>query len=299
MVLARADNFGRGASWGRDGTIVFAPRFDDGLFTIRDAGGAIRPLTMINRQKNEGSHRFPHFLPGGKALLFTVGTGGSWDDARIEVLKLETGERKVLIQGGSDARYVPTGHIVYVRAGALMAAPFDLDRQEVTGSPVAVIDGLLPSTNSTGSAQLTFSESGSVLYVPGTQRASDRTLVFIDRTGVEQRLPLSPRSFRHPRLSPDGQRVVLDVDEGNKGDVWAYDIPRGTLTRLTFDGLGHFPTWSADGRRVTYQSDQGNAPNLFWKNADGGGKEEPLTKSDHETIDINVGTPNAASSIAI
>ena len=129
VVLARADNFGRGASWGRDGTIVFAPRFDDGLFTIRDAGGAIRPLTMINRQKNEGSHRFPHFLPGGKALLFTVGTGGSWDDARIEVVKLETGERKVLIQGGSDARYVPTGHIVYVRAGARwMAAPFALDR---------------------------------------------------------------------------------------------------------------------------------------------------------------------------
>ena len=77
VALGRADNFGRGASWGRDGTIVFAPRFDDGLFTIRDAGGAIRPLTMINRQKNEGSHRFPHFLPGGKALLFTVGTGGT------------------------------------------------------------------------------------------------------------------------------------------------------------------------------------------------------------------------------
>src|SRR5205823_7901933 len=86
MLLARADNFGRGATWGANGTIVFAPRYDSGLSMVSDRGGTVRSLTTLNLQKAEGSHRFPHYLPSEKALLFTVGTGASWDDARIEVL---------------------------------------------------------------------------------------------------------------------------------------------------------------------------------------------------------------------
>ena len=215
MLLAHADNFGRGATWGANGTIVFAPRYDNGLSMVSDRGGTVRSLTTLNLQKAEGSHRFPHYLPGEKALLFTVGTGASWDDARIEVLTLDTGERKLLVAGGSDGRYIPTGHLVYQRAGTLFAVRFDLKRLEVIGSPVALVEGMLPSTNNTGSAQAAFGSTGSLLYVPGGAGSSERTLRWVDRDGKEQPVPLPPRTYRHPRLSPDGQRIVLDIDEGN------------------------------------------------------------------------------------
>jgi len=162
-----------------------------------------------------------------------------------------------------------------------MAVPVDLDRLEITGSPVALLEGLLPSTNNTGSAQIAFSDAGSVLYASGASGSSDRTLLWIDRAGAQQRLPLAPRSFRYPRLSPDGQRVALDIDEGNKQDVWAYDLLRGTLTRVTFDGVSQFPTWTADGKRVTFQSNKGTAPNLVSKDVDGSGSEEQLTTGGH------------------
>ncbi len=280
--LARTDNFGRGAAWGPDGSIVFAPRYDDGLWIIRDSGGTPRRLTTLDRGKSEGSHRFPQYLPDGRSILFTVGTGGSWDDARIEVLKIDSGERTVVIQGGSDARYVPTGHLIYQRGGALLAVPFDVNASAVGGRPTTVVDTLLPSTNNTGSAQATFSNAGSLMYVAGGAGSSERTLRWVDRAGTEQRLPLPGRSYRHPRLSPDGQRIVLDIDEGNKSDVWIYDLPRGTLTRSTFDGLSQFSAWSGDGRKVMFLSANGAPPNLFWKNADGSGVAEQLTTGRHQ-----------------
>ncbi len=281
VILARVEDFGRGGSWGNDGNIIFASRFDSGLSLVSAAGGTVQSLTTKDRQKAEGSHRFPHHLPGGGGVLFTVGTGGSWDDARIEVLKLGTGERKVLIEGGSDARYVPTGHLVHLRAGTLMAVPVDLDRLEVTGPPVALVEGVLPSTDNTGAAQASFADPGSLVYVSGGGQAGERTLAWVDRTGTEQSLQLPPRSYRHPRLSPDGQRVVLDIDKGNGGDVWVYDLPRGTLTRLTFEATNAFPVWASNGKKVTFESTKAGPTNLFWKPADGSGAQERLTTSEN------------------
>src|SRR5262245_273881 len=266
--LADATEFGRGAAWGRDGHIVFAPDYGSGLWVVPDTGGTARPLTMLDRSKREGSHRFPHFLPDERSLLLTVGTGASWDDASIEVLSIDTGDRKLLIQGGSDARYVPTGHLVYQRGGALLAVPFDQKSATVTGAPTTLIPTVLPSTNNTGSMQAAFSSTGSMMYVSGTG-SLERTLRWVDRTGAEERLPLQGRAYRHPRVSTDGQRVVLDIDEGNKADVWIYDLGRGTLTRSTLDGDGQFPAWSADARKVVFSTGIGVAPTLFWKNADG------------------------------
>lgn len=270
-------DFGRGASWAADGNIVFSSGPVSGLSLVSAAGGAVQTLTMLDRQKAEGSHRFPHHLPGGRGLLVTVGTGGSWDEARIDLLRLDTGERQVLIEGGSDGRYLPSGHLVYLRAGTLTAVVFDLERLEPSGSPVGLVDGVLPSTDNTGAAQAAFAGDGSLFYVPGSGQASERTLVWVDRTGTEQALQLPPRPYRHPRLSPDGQRLALDIDEGNRRDVWLYDLLRGTLARRTFDGFGMFPVWTPDGKRVTFQSDSAGSTNLFWRSADGSGVEERLT----------------------
>src|SRR5439155_3977028 len=169
VTLSRVEDGGRGGSWGSDGNIAFAAGYFSGLSLISAAGGSAQTLTRLDRQKAEGSHRFPHYLPGGGALLFTVGTGGSWDDARIEILKLGTGEKKVLIEGGSDGRYVPTGHVVFLRGGNLMAVPFDLQRLEVTGAPIVLVESILPSRNNTGAAHAALADTGSLVYVPGDQ----------------------------------------------------------------------------------------------------------------------------------
>jgi serine/threonine-protein kinase len=281
VTLAHVEASGRGGTWGTDGNIVFAANFSSGLSIVAASGGTPRVLTALDHQKAEGSHRLPHYLPGG-ALLLTVGTGGSWDDARIEVLKPGTGERKVLVEGGSDGRYIPSGHVVFLRGGNLMAVPFDLQRLEVTGSPKALVEGILPSNNNTGSAQAAFADAGSIAYVSGGGKVSDRTLVWVDRNGMEQPLPLPPRAYRHPRFSSDENRLLLDIDEGNKADLWVCDLLRGTLIRLSFDGRSEDAEWTPDGKKLAYQSNPTGVWNIFWRPADGTGKEEPFTTSPNQ-----------------
>ncbi|MDA2935289.1 protein kinase [Acidobacteria bacterium AH-259-D05] len=281
-VLAPATN-GRGGSWGSDGQIIYARRRgDDGLEQVSDSGGEPDLLTTPDSDKGEGAHRFPQHLPGGKVILFTVGTGGSWDDALIVVQRLDTGARKILIEGGSDARYVRTGHLVYVRAGTLMVAPFDPDQLEVTGPPIAVVEGVMPSRGITGAAFVGFSELGWLAYVPGTAQATERKLAWVDREGKGQALPVAPQPYRIPSLSPDGQRVAVEIDQGNQQDIWVYDITREALTRLTFEGSNQSPAWTPDGRKVTFRSDRAGPHNLFWKSGDGSGATERLTTSEQQ-----------------
>ena len=209
-----------------------------------------------------------------------MGIGGIWDVAQIVVEHLETGERRVVIEGGSHARYVPTGHLVYARAGRLLAVPFDLGRLEVTGAPVPVVEGVKRTyAYTTGVTQFSFSGNGSLVYVPLGEQEVERTLVWVDRKGAIEALAAPPRAYENPRLSPDGRRVAVAIQEANT-DVWVYDILRSTLTRLTFEAYNILPIWTPDGKRVTFGSDMAGGPrNLFWKPADGSGTAERLTTS--------------------
>jgi serine/threonine-protein kinase len=278
--LAQVDNYGRGADWGPDGRIVYARAMTMGCGWCRTPARWVRRITMLDRAKREGSHRFPHLLPDGVSVLLTVGTGGSWDDASIELLNLNSGERRLLIEGGSDARYIPTGHLVYQRGGALLAVPFDLKTLTVTGAAAMTVQTVMPSTNNTGSAQAAISGTGSLMYVSGTG-SLERSLVWVDRSGVEERLPLPPRAYRHPRISPDGERLVLDIDEGNKSDIWIYDLSRGTLERATLDGQAQFASWTGDGKKILFLAANGAVPTLFWKDVGGSGAGERLIAADH------------------
>ncbi len=278
-VLAPAIG-GLGGSWGSDGQIIFSQWGDKGLERVSASGGEPDLLTTPDSDKGEGAHRFPQHLPGGKVILFTVGTGGSWDDALIVVQRLDTGERKVLIEGGSDARYVSTGHLVYVRAGDLMAVPFDPVQLEVTGPPIAVVEGVRPSRFFTGAALVGFSELGWLAYVPGTAQANERKLVWVDRKGEEQPLPLAPQPYLTSNLSPDGQQAAVVIDQGSQQDIWVYDVSREALTRLTVEGSNGSPVWTPDGNKITFTSDRAGPHNLFWKSADGSGATERLTTSE-------------------
>ena len=284
-VLAPAIG-GGGGSWGSDGQIIFS-QFDKGLERVSASGGEPDLLTTPDSDKGERAHRFPQHLPGGKVILFTVGTGGSWDDALIVVQRLGTGERKVLIEGGSDARYVSTGHLVYVRAGDLMAAPFDPVQLEVTGPPIAVVEGVRPSTFFTGAALVGFSELGWLAYVPGTAQATGRKLVWVDRKGEEQPLPVAPQPYLTSSLSPDGQQAAVVIDQGSQQAIWIYDVSREALTRLTFEGSNGSPVWTPDGNKVTFISNRAGPHNLFWKSADGSGTTERLTMSEQPQLESN------------
>jgi serine/threonine-protein kinase len=186
-------------------------------------------------------------------------------DASIAVQSLETGERRILVEGGTNPRYVPTGHIVFARTGWLLAVPFDLERLEVTGSPVPVLEGV---------GQFSLSREGSLLYVSGT--ASSRKLVWVDRQGVERPVTETLRVYGHTRLSPDGQRLAVDTTDAGT-NVWLLELGRDTLTRLTFEGSNVRPLWSPGGERVLFGSNRAGVYNIFSQPADGSGTPEQLT----------------------
>jgi hypothetical protein len=260
-------------------------RLREGLWQVSASGGTPRPLTSLDVKQGEESHLLPHILPDGKAVLFTIQKSQfRWDNAQIVVRSLVTGAQTLLIDGGADARYVPTGHLVYARMGTLMAAPFDLARLTLTSGAVGVEDGVMQAVNAsfgsidTGAAQFGVSGSGALVYVPGGMFPdAARSLVWVDRAGAIQPLAIPPRAYLSPRLSPDSQRLAL-FTQGTNRNVWVYDLVRGTLTRLTTEGQNAHPIWTPD--RLIFDSTTAGAPNVFWKPADGSGAAERLTTSE-------------------
>ncbi len=265
-----------GASWGPDDTIAMSPTLPGGLSRVPAAGGKPEALTQLDMEKGERDHRYAQWLPGGKAVLFTIGSSdiATYDDARIAVQSLETGERKILIEGGTCARYSPSGHLLYVRAGTLFAVPFDLTKLAVTGPPVSVLEGIFESVNN-GKAQFSVSQTGSLAYVPGGPEGSERMPVWVDRQGVARPLPMPQRAYLHPRISPDGRRVAIEI-EGPTHDLFIYEFERDMLTKMTFDGLSHWPLWTPEGERLTYRRWLGTFT-MWWMPADRSAPEERLT----------------------
>jgi Tol biopolymer transport system component len=278
VTLCNVPPVTRGASWAADDTIIFTPANATGLSRISAAGGSVQELTAVNTKAGEQTHRWPEILPGGKAVLFTVGTGESFDEARIAAQSLDTGERKTLIEKGTNPRYSPTGHIVFARGGALLAAPFDLERIEVTGSPVPILNGV--RIEITGSAHFAFSRTGHLVYLPGPAQASwQYALVWMDRKGTARPAAEAHGAFTAVRFSPDGQRLAATVS-GATQDIWIYEVARGILTRFTFEGSQEFdPVWTPDGKRLAYTSEHPEnrtGLTLLWKAADGTAEPEVL-----------------------
>ncbi|MEE9263851.1 MAG: protein kinase [Vicinamibacteria bacterium] len=280
MTLCKLER-SRGASWGPDDTIIFAPSPGSPLFRVPAAGGEPEPLTTLNEEKGEATHRWPQVLPGGKAVLFTSHTqsAGGFDNATIEVLVLKTGERKVLRRGGSYGRYVPSGHVVYVNQSTLFAVPFDLGKLEVTGSPAPVVQEVSWDV-AHGGAQFGFSDTGRLAYVGGDDTLPEYPVVWVDAQGRAAPLWQERGSYANPRLSPDGTLLSLTVLRDGNWDIWVYDLEREVSTRLTFDEASDTEQiWSPDGEYLVFSSDRDGADNLYRKRADGSGELERLTES--------------------
>ena len=209
--------------------------------------------------------------------MLTVATAdaATFDDAQVVAFNLETKVKTVLIEGGTSARYSPSGHLVYARNGSLLAVPFDLDTLRVSGQPVPVASGVYMSINS-GFAEFDIAGDGTLLYAEGPVEGGERIPMWVDRRGQAQPLPLPPRSYLHPRISPDQHHVAIEV-EGPSHDVFTYDFARGTFTRLTFDGMSHWPLWSPHGDRLAFRSYRTNTFTMWSIPADRSSGEERLT----------------------
>jgi eukaryotic-like serine/threonine-protein kinase len=271
----------RGGTWGEDGTIVFTPGNRVALSRVSSAGGASQPLTALDKQANEVTHRWPQMLPEGQAVLFTSSANGTnYEDAEIVVYSMASGQRKTVQRGGFHGRYLSSGHLVYVHEGTLFAVPFDLKRLEVTGQPAPILDGVV-STPGHGGAQFSFSGTGNLVYVIGHSGGQNVSIYWMDRQGKFTPLRETPGDYYNPVFSPDGKRLALDIGDGKKDDIWVYEWERGTLTRLTFGNADNSdPVWTPDGREITYSSLESNgASNLYRKRADGAGDAQRLTES--------------------
>ena len=252
-----------GASWGSAGVIAFVSWSGGptrGLWTVSDSGG--KPDALFESNPDVNAVSSPAMLPDGQTVLFTVVPGNfKWEDAHVDAINVMTKQRKRLLTNAADARYSPTGHLVFVRNAALLAVPFDATRVDVTGAPVPLLAGIMQSTNApvggdeTGMGQFALSASGTLLYASGDRYPTETTfLMRVDRKGAETKLAEIPGSLFYARLDSAGARVaaVRTADGSGGRDIWLHDLPSGTARRLTSTGDATRPLFSLDGKSITF-----------------------------------------------
>ena len=281
VPICRVDEAVFGASWGAEDMIVFGTESPSGLWQVSSNGGEPVELTTPDQEQGQANHAWPHILPGGRAVLFTILTGGPIDQAQIALLDLDTGDHEVLLPGGSNPHYSPTGHIVYGGGGTLRAVRFDLDRLEVTDpNPVPVLEGVV--TKDSGAADFDLARDGSLVWLAGQVTAQHRTALWVDHRGNEVPLDVPEQQHFGPRVSPDGSRLAAHHtnEEGNT-DVWVSELARPTLSRLTrHPAVDRNALWTPQGDRVVFASRRDGPWGLFWVAADGSGEPEHLLTID-------------------
>jgi serine/threonine-protein kinase len=274
---------GGGVTWLPDDSIIYRPGSSVGLWRVSAAGGMPQEFLKPDG-KSEFQFWWPETLPGGKAIVFTIQrSGGDFSDAAIGLLRLDTGERLVLVEGATHPHYLSSGHLVFLRGAQILAVPFDLKTLKIKGTAAPIIEGV--TTNiAQGSAQFTASPAGSVAYIPGSAIQDVRTFVWVDRHGKTQPVAAPKRNYEFPRLSPDGEQIAVRINGGSDPgtDIWLYQFARNTLSRFTSKlNDAETPVWTPDGKRVAYAVTGGNpARQIVWKLADGSGGEEVLAGSD-------------------
>jgi len=276
-----------GASWGPDNSIVFTDGSAAGLSRVSADGGKPENLTTPDPKREESSHRLPSWLPDGKAVLFTVMKNSADQQPRLALLRLDTREWHVLLQDAADAKYVSTGHLVFLKQGTLMTLRFDPAGLKVIGQPSPLVENVMQafaatdSGYNTGAGQFGVSDSGALVYAAGGILPDPKdSLVWVDQKGIEQ--PVTPLRFPFlaPRLSPDGQRITY-VTSGREMQVYVYDLNTGTNSPLTTEGMAVRSIWAPDAKRIVFGWGRSTVFNLFSQPYDDSSPMERLTTSDY------------------
>jgi serine/threonine protein kinase/Tol biopolymer transport system component len=281
MDLCSVTGETRGISWSEDGFIVGAFELSGGLSRLPSAGGTPVPVTTLDARRAEVTHRWPQVLPGGDAVLFTAHTfANHYDEATLDVVSLRDGRRKTVMTGGYYGRYLPSGHLVFVRHGALLAAPMDVATLQVTGPAVPVVDDVVVDAD-LGRLAFSFSNSGDALTLTGRWEPTPAVPAWRDQAGVSMPLPLPPDQYADPRVSPDGRRVVLTVGRADGArQMVVYERGRTEPYRLVSAAIDIGPVWAPDSEYLLFGSDEDRGiPNLYWRRADGAGRVERVTRN--------------------
>ena len=267
----------RGATWAPDDTIIYSPSTDTGLFRVPATGGTPQIVATPDYKRHERSYRWPQMLPGGEAVLFTIAGSDilSFDEARIAVRSLRTGEQHELLHGGSFPSYAAPGYLLYARAGALNAVRFNAAKTAVEGTPTTVLDGIVTYPTD-GAAHYAISSDGTLLYLRGGAVSDRSTLTWVDRTGRSTPIAAPPAPYNGVSISPDGRLAAVDIDGAN-ANIWILEFARNTLTRLTLEWSNNNPFWTPDGARIAFISERSGVRSLFWQPIEGHPEMEPLT----------------------
>jgi eukaryotic-like serine/threonine-protein kinase len=270
-----------GGSWGRNGKLVYSQSYNTGLWMVSEGGGDERMLTEPDTAKGELGHWWPQILPDGDRVLFTA-YRTPIERATIEVLSIRTGERTVVSTGGFFGLYVPTGHLVYAVGETIRAAPFDLERLAVTGPALPVVDSVAMNPTD-GAAAFGVSDNGTLAYMPVASYLTETDVVLVDRQGRETSALPGRNRYNHPRLSPDGRRIAVDIRSASSlGDVWVFPVGSSAGTRVTSEGGRDFGAeWSADGRELIYSSEHPTF-DLYRRAADASRPAEALLTGGHD-----------------
>jgi Tol biopolymer transport system component len=277
---------GRGATWNREGVILFSPDQLESLYQVSAAGGTPQPVTTVDRANGEVAHGFPGFLPGGRRFLYTV-TGADIENSWIKAGEPGSVESRPLVKANSNAAYVGgdgSGHLLFAREGVLLSQAFDVETLAIVGEPAPVTEERISQTVPPGSgasyAAFSVSGTGTLVYREGTD-VTRTQLVWVDRPGRAIASVGTSGLYNHVELSPDGRRVAVDrFDErAAQTDIWLLDVATGTPTRFTFSpDRFQYPRWAPDGTRLVF-ADDGQPPGISQKLASGAGAEERLYDS--------------------
>lgn len=262
---------GRGGTWNQQGTIVFAPVPSGGLYRVPAAGGT--PIQVSVPASAAISHRLPHFLPGGRRLLFLAKMNGPSEQKGIYVLDIETGQTRLLLHGDGEARYIEPGYLAFLRNGNLMVQSFSAAGLQLRGQPVIVARDVRATEG--GAGEFSFSKAGLLLYQADSRRPLSQ-LTWFSPEGKALGTVGKPEEFASMAVSPDGRWAAVKVeDEGRSSPIWIYGLETG-VRRLLTPAKGSFsdPVWSPDGSRVAY--DDGTA-NLYMRAAIGASKALKLS----------------------
>jgi eukaryotic-like serine/threonine-protein kinase len=283
-----------GGTWSRDDTILYGTALTKGLQRVSADGGVSSQVTTLDISRQETAHLWPQFLPDGRHFLY-LALGDSVEARGVYAGSIGSNERKLVLKSEYRAHFAPPGYLFFVRAGALMVQPFDINALELQGEPTQIAEGV-QGTLGNGRIAFAVSETGTLAYRPGAGTlGADSQLVWFDRTGKELGTLGTPSSYRGVELSPDGFRAAVHREErnGGSGDLWILDLERGSTGRFTFDATQHSvsPIWSPDGRRIFFSRNSGATWGVYERDSSGVGGEKLL----YETKGFGSITPLSVS----
>jgi hypothetical protein len=272
-----------GATWLRDGTIVFGGGPGGGLARVSEDGGEPVVLARPTAGSRELIYGWPDVLPDESAILYTA---TSLVGSHIALLDVRTAESRTLVESGAFARYLPTGHLVFERRGRLEAAPFSTRDRRLTDLPRPILRGLATSDGAHAGPRYAFSRTGSLIYVPGASPEVDERLHWLDTRGRLEPLPLPAAPLDNVDLAPDLTQLAISVETDDGRDLWIGDLARGALTRLSSDGRSVSPAWRPDGLEIAFAFAYSKAGpfNLYTRPADGDGSPTPLLHSEWNQV---------------